>query len=369
MSTATMSAPTSHNQRAEFAQRVRNAHYLEYWDADYRTDKPTTGVLPHVWGWEEMKGLMLESAKVIGINEAERRGLILANPGLGGKPYMTNTLFGDVQILSPGESAPAHRHTTSASRFMMEGTGCFTTVAGEKCTMAPGDLVINPSWLWHDHGNDGTSEVTYLNVLDVPLLAGLGCTFYDHEYWKEGDVSRTVQTVRKAYDATTDFYSTGGVKPRNLSRQKKPYSPQIVYRYDEVRPALDRLATGRADLYDGFILEYVNPETGGPVMPTMSFTLQMLTAGMTTLRHRHTSSTIYCVAEGAGCTVVDDKRLEWQKNDVFVVPTWAWHSHMQIGNNSAVLFAVTDAPAISSLSLYREEREDEKGRTTVIMPD
>jgi gentisate 1,2-dioxygenase len=366
--TSTMSAPIAHNQRAEFAERVRRAHYQEYWDADYRTDKPTTGVLPHVWPWEEMQSLMFESAKVIGIDEAERRGLILANPGLGGKPFMTNSLFGDIQILSPGESAPAHRHTTSASRFVLEGHGCFTTVAGEKCTMAPGDLVINPNWAWHDHGNDGPGEVTYLNVLDVPLVAGLGCTFYDHDYWKEGDTSKTVQTVRKSYDHSTDLYLTGGIKPRGGNEAKKPYSPQLLYRYDQVRPALDRLATGASDPHDGYILEYVNPETGGPVMPTMSFTLQMLTVGMKTLRHRHTSSTVYCVAEGSGCTVVDDTKLEWKKNDVFVVPTWAWHAHMNSSKTPAVLFAVTDAPAISKLSLYREEREDGRGNSTTILP-
>ena len=363
----TTSAPVAHDERAEFAERVRHANYLEYWDADYRTDKPTTGVLPHVWPWDEMKSLMLESAKVIGINEAERRGLILANPGLGGKPFMTNTLFGDVQILSPGECAPAHRHTTSASRFVLEGVGCFTTVAGEKCTMAPGDLVINPSWAWHDHGNEGSAEVTYLNVLDVPLVTGLGCTFYDHDYWKEGDASKTIQTVRKTYDHSTDIYSAGGIMPQVGDRTEKPYSPQLIYRYDHVRPALDRMTSSDFDLYDGYIIEYSNPETGGSVMPTMSFTLQMFTGGMKTRRHRHTSSTIYCVAEGNGCTVVDDKRLEWNKNDVFVVPTWAWHEHLNSSKEAAVLFAVTDAPAIKKLSLYREERQDERGEIETIM--
>jgi len=351
-----MTALKAHNQRAEFAERVRNAHYMEYWEADYRTNKPTTGVVPLVWSWKEMKDLMLESAQVIGINEAERRGLILVNPGLGGKPFLTNTMFADVQILSPGEAAPAHRHTTSASRFFLEGEGGYTTVEGELCTMSPGDLVINPSWAWHDHGNNGKEDVTYLNVLDVPLVAGLGCTFYDHDYYKEGDTSKTIQSIRKPHDRSQNLYSIGGIMPKVVPNTGRPYSPQLVYKYDTVRAALDRLQSYEPDPYDSYLIEYVNPETGGSVMPTMSFTLQLLKGGQKTAEHRHTSSTVYCVAEGEGYTQVDDVRLEWRKNDVFVVPTWSWHSH---GNSNpskpAVLFAVTDAPTVQKLSLYREQ--------------
>lgn len=348
--------------RTAFAERVRRANYLEYWMADYRTNRPETGVVPCLWGWAEMKELMLESERLIGMNEAERRGLILVNPGLGGKPYMTNTIFGDVQILAPGESAPAHRHTTSASRFFLEGTGGYTTVEGERCTMVPGDLVINPSWAWHDHGNEGNSDITYLNVLDVPLVTNLGAVFYDHDYAKECDTSKTIQSVRKPLNCSTDLYATGGLLPRIVKRTGKPYSPQLVYKYENVLQALERLQSYDPDPYDGHIIEYVNPETGGPVMPTMRFTMQLLAGGRRTLQHRHTSSTIYCVADGAGYTDVEGKRLEWRKNDVFAVPAWAWHEH---ANNSAkqpaALFAVTDAPTLEKLGLYREQGKTDAG--------
>jgi gentisate 1,2-dioxygenase len=207
----------AHNQRAAFAERAHRANYLEYWEADYRTDRPRTGVEPCIWKWDELKDLMLESAQVIGIDEAERRGLILANPGLGGKPYLTTTMFADVQILSPGEQAPAHRHTTSASRFFMEGEGAYTTVEGERCVGSPGDLVINPSWAWHDHGNIGTGDVTYLNILDVPLVTALGCTFYDHDYYKMGDKSETIQSITKPDERSKKLYAAGGLMPKQRS--------------------------------------------------------------------------------------------------------------------------------------------------------
>jgi gentisate 1,2-dioxygenase len=283
---------------------------------------------------------------------------------------MTNTIFGDVQILAPGESAPAHRHTTSASRFFFEGSGAYTTVEGEKCMMGPGDLVINPSWAWHDHGNEGASEVTYLNILDVPLVAALGCTFYDHEYWKEGDTSKTIQSITKHHNRSFDLYATGGILPKIGGRTGKPYSPQLLYRFEQVRSALERLQTYDPDPYDGYVIEYVNPETGSPVVPTMSFTMQLLAPGQHTLQHRHTSSTVYCAVEGEGCTQVEDTRLNWRKHDVFVVPTWAWHEHINTKSNQpAVLFAVTDAPTIEKLSLYREEGKTPDGDTvTVIQP-
>jgi gentisate 1,2-dioxygenase len=362
-----MTVLTSHNQRADFAKRIRAANYMEYWEADYRTDKPHTGVIPTVWSWNEMKQLMLESARVIGINEAERRGLILINPGLGGKPFLTNTMFADVQILSPGEAAPAHRHTTSAARFFLEGEGGYTTVDGELCIMSPGDLVINPSWAWHDHGNKGTEEVTYLNVLDVPLVAGLGCTFYDHDYYKEGDTSETIQSIRKPHDRSLNLYATGGIMPKIVPSTGKPYSPQLVYKYDKVREALDKLKAHEPDPYDGYIIEYVNPETGGAVMPTMAFTMQLLKGAQKTAEHRHTSGTVYCVAEGEGYTQVDDVRLQWRKNDVFVVPSWAWHAHVNANpSKEAVLFAVTDAPTIQKLSLYREQAKQPNGDIKVV---
>ncbi len=348
-------------ERAAFAERVRKANYLEYWAAGYRTTRPDTGVVPCLWAWKEMKQLMIESEKLIDINEAERRGLILLNPGLGGKPYMTNTIFGDVQILAPGEKAPAHRHTTSASRFFLEGEGGYTTVEGEKCTMGPGDLIINPSWAWHDHGHEGKDDISYLNILDVPLVAGLGCVFYDSDYAKMGDRSKSIQTVRKPLNGSHDLYASGGIVPRISKRPNVPYTTQLIYRFKDVMATLKRISKLDPDPFDGHIVEYVSPETGASVVPTMAFTMQMLQPGASLGTHRHTSSTVYCCAGGSGVTEVDGVKLEWSKNDIFAVPTWAWHQHRNASKSEpALLFAVTDAPAIQKLSLYREESKEGK---------
>jgi gentisate 1,2-dioxygenase len=267
---------------------------------------------------------------------------------------MTDTLFGDVQLLSPGEKAPAHRHTTSACRFFLEGEGAYTNVEGEKCTMGPGDLIINPAWAWHDHGHEGTGTITYLNMLDVPLVAGLGCVFYDEDYAKMGDASKTIQTVKRV-NSSHDYFATGGVIPKNRKRVSKLFSSQHTYRYADVLAALERLTKYEPDPYDGYCVEYVSPESGGPVLPTMAFSMQMFSAGQRTLAHRHTSSTVYCCASGKGSTMVEGTRLQWSKNDIFTVPSWHWHEHQNADGQPAVLFSVSDAAAVQKLGLYREE--------------
>jgi len=310
---------------------------------------------------------MIESRDFIGIDEAERRGLFLANPGLGGKPYMTNTLLSDLQLLRPGETAPTHRHTSSSSRFHMTGKGAYTTVEGEKCPMEPGDVIINPSWAWHDHGNDGREDVIYWNVLDVPLVEHLDNIFYDFEYVEAGDARPDVQSVKKTLGYSEHLYSAPAVAPNFVAKSGKPYSAKLIYRWKETQKLLNRLRSYQGSVYDGIIVEYVHSETGGPVLPTMSFHMQLLRPGERLLSHRHTSSTVYCVVEGEGYTEVDGKRLEWDKYDFFAIPSWFWHEHVNLrADQEAILFSVSDLPTIRKLGLYREQGRTPLGEVVMV---
>jgi len=108
--------------------------------------------------------------------------------------------------------------------------------------------------------------------------------------------------------------------------------------------------------YDGIILEYSNPLTGGSVMPTMSAHLQMLRAGEATQAHRHTGSVIYTVARGSGHSVVAGTRFDWTEGDIFCIPSWAWHEHANASSSGdAVLFSFNDFPVMRSLAFWREE--------------
>jgi Gentisate 1,2-dioxygenase len=72
-------------------------------------------------------------------------------------------------MVLPGETAPAHRHMAYAVRLILESDKGFTSVAGHKIYLEPGDLVLTPSWQWHYHGNDGVKPTFWIDCLDIPL--------------------------------------------------------------------------------------------------------------------------------------------------------------------------------------------------------
>src|SRR5207244_3635222 len=107
-----------------------------------------TAAVPHRWRWQDLRPLLLEAARLVPIEQAERRVLVLKNPGLAGAYAVTSTLFAGLQIILPGEAAPSHHHTPAALRLVVEGHGAFTSVDGVRCAMAPGDLIITPPMRW-----------------------------------------------------------------------------------------------------------------------------------------------------------------------------------------------------------------------------
>jgi gentisate 1,2-dioxygenase len=307
---------------------------------------------PWVWRWSVIYSCLREAGEVVPLGKVDdpnnRRTVQLRNPGL--PRGASRTLGMSVQLVNPGETAECHRHTNAALRFVVESKGMYTTVEGERLLMEPGDLLLTPNWTWHDHANFTDSQAVWLDVLDGRLTRYLGASF--HQLYSEG----AVQPVTKP-----DGYSQrrlGTIRPRvtNNFNQAFPYK----YGWTETLNALEQLAkAGEATPYDGVLLEYVNPVTGGPTMPTIGCWIQMLRPGETTRKHRHTGITIYHAVQGEGATLAgkrDMEKLEWGERDCFVVPSWCWHEHRNTSSTKpAVLFSVTDRPVLESLGLYREE--------------
>jgi gentisate 1,2-dioxygenase len=349
-------------------------HIVEFWKerADIELTKPRRQAVPYRWRWREIEPRLRVAAKTVPIEECERRALVFANPGLGGKPYITNTIFAAYSLYNPGEQAPVHRHTPAASRFVLDGDGGFTVVEGEKLTMRRGDLILTPNGTWHDHGNDGTQAVIWVDVLDVPLVESLNATIFEFDYAEQDansntgePVRRAVQTVRERDGHSSRLYAAGGLKPLFVSHRRgaSGHSPMFVYRWEDTRRALLGLSDYPGSPYDAIILEYVDPTTGGSVMPTLSYRSQLLRAKSRTLPQRRMASTVYCVLEGEGYTEVEGTRLEWERNDVFAVPNWQWHAHGNTGSDDALLYSVTDEPVLRKLGLYRAEGRAADGAT------
>lgn len=359
--------------RASLKEDAKALNLVEFWEqrADVELLQPRNKARPFRWKWTDIEPRLRIASKTVPIEECERRALVFANPGLDGKPYITNTLFAAYSLYNPGERAPVHRHSPSASRFVLDGDGGFTVVEGEKLHMSRGDLILTPTGTWHDHGNDGKQAVIWVDVLNVPLVESLNATSFEFNYMEQDEksntgeaVPRTLQSVREPDDHSQRLYGTGGIKPLFVSHRRGPteHSPLFVYRWEETRAALERLRDYQGSAYDGIIFEYIDPTTGGSVMPTMSFRSQMLRPGEHTRPHRKMASHVYCVLEGEGYTEVEGTRLEWKRNDVFTVPGWLWHEHKNTTRENVFLYSVTDEPTMRKLGLFREEGRTSDGK-------
>ena len=293
---------------------------------------------------------MIRSGDLITAKEAERRVLVLENPGLPGQYRITNSLFAGLQLIMPGEVAPAHRHTPSALRFIIEGEGAYTAVEGKRTTMRPGDFVVTPSWTWHDHGNETDRPMVWLDGLDTPLVRLLDAGF----------------TEQANVDSQT-IYRPEGDSPARFGANMVPVdwkpvrksSPVFNYPYERCRETLDSLSrNGDPDPCHGYKLRYINPATGGSPIPTIGTFIAFLAAGFGTAPYRSTDGTVYSVVEGTGETVVEGITIRWKPRDVFIVPSW--HQHRHRATSDAVLFSFSDRPAQESLSLWREERSGDR---------
>lgn len=288
----------------------------------------------------------MEAADLVSTQEAERRVLVLENPQFVGQSRITNSLYGGLQTIRPGEIARSHRHTQSALRFAIEGRGAFTAVDSEKTYMEPGDLILTPAWRWHDHGCEGEDPCIWFDGLDIPLVAFLGAGF------AETAPVEAQAILRSSGDSAARFGMN--LLPVDFDGRGKP-SPLFSYPYARTREALTMLARRSDwDPVGGIRLRYANPADGGDVLPTISAFAQLLPAGFAGARYRSTDATVYIVVEGTGTTQVGDVTFDWGPKDIFVVPGWTAHRHT--ASSEAVLFSYSDRTVQQKLGLWREER-------------
>ncbi len=335
-------------EREDFYRRIRPHNLAPLWEVlgDLITPEPTSDCRPAIWRYADVRPAVMESGELITAREAERRVLVLENPGMPGESRITTSLYAGLQLILPGEIAPAHRHSQSALRFIVEGSGAFTTVDGEKTIMEEGDFVITPAWAWHDHGNESDAPMVWLDGLDIPLVRFLDASYFE----PYGDDAHP--ETRPVGDALARYGS--GLLPVD-HEAGAPASPLFNYPYARTREALDQMSrTGEWDPCHGLKLRYVNPVDGGFAMPTIATFMQLLPKGFETRPYRSTDATVFSVVEGSGRTTVGDTVLEWGERDTFVVPSW--HSHRHAADAEAVLFSFSDRVVQAKLGLWREDR-------------
>jgi len=335
------------DERKAFYAEIDKHNLTPLWEAlgNLVPPHPSPVCVPALWRYGEVRPYLLEAGRLISAHEAERRVLVLENPGLRGASSITHSLYAGLQLILPGEVAPSHRHTQSALRMVVEGQGAYTAVDGERTTMHPGDFIITPSWTFHDHGNPGDVPVVWLDGLDIPMVA-----FFD-----TGFAERHPEESQPVTKPEGDSLARFGANLLPLEHvPSSANTPIFSYPYDRTRKALEQIRhNGPPHPSHAFKMQYVNPATGGYPMPTIGAFVQMLPAGFRGRPYRATDGTVYCVVEGRGASRIGDETFAWEPHDVFVVPSWCPVAHD--ASEDAVLFSYSDRPAQKSLGLWREE--------------
>lgn len=330
--------------------------------------QPVSQSVPMVWRYKDLRAHVLRSLELVTPEKAGRRVIYLNNPGRGDVSAAVGWLYAGLQVMNPGEVAGSHRHSASAIRFIMEGTGAYTVVDGHKMTLGANDFVLTPNGTWHEHAvaPDGTPCI-WQDGLDIPFVNALEANFYEVH-------PQLAQAVAYPVDDMTKTWGNPGLKPGLApggGQWSKGYSPMFKYEWQPTYEALNQYASCTdGSPFDGVLMEYVNPVTNGPVMRTLGASMQLLRPGEHTQAHRHTGSYLYNVAKGSGYSIINGKRYDWQARDIFCVPSWAWHEHVNgSASEDACLFCLSDLPVMRALDLYREQAFGENGGYQPLAPE
>jgi gentisate 1,2-dioxygenase len=333
-------------------------------------------MLAHRWRWREISPYLQKISEIARdakgelLERTDRQGILLTNPGLGGRLQITNTIRCAIAIYNHGDIAPAHVHSPNASRTILSDKGGYTNVEGERCECRRGDIVFTPNGTWHDHGNDDPDPMIWIDMLDWPLMEYLDCVWVDQNYVDANQSNAKSQPTIHTDGHSTRMYGHGGLKPVFTSNQRgwgKDPTPLFHYKGIEVREALDKLREEEGDPFEGIKMEFVNPVTGGPVYPTLDYCAQLLRPGEELSLKRETCSTFIVVMEGQGFSEIGGQRFDWETNDIMAVPNFLWRRHVNTGKNDAVLYTVSDAALLKAIGQYRSQGKNAKGHVTQIV--
>jgi gentisate 1,2-dioxygenase len=271
---------------------------------------------PVHWSYVEAKEALDAAGRLMDITQAERRNLIMFNPGEQGTYGTLKTLVAAYQMALPGERAPSHRHVPNALRLIVDaGEGAYTVVNGKKIIIRRGDVVLTPNWHWHEHGNESHAPAYWLDFLDVPLVQLLGPMFFE----------RNPEEFEKKQELVEDS--------------------SLMFSWRAIEPKLTQAPTDANGVFGKQI------ELGRPAMETIALHMMLLPPNQEMKPYQTTANTIYAVVKGSGTTIAEGTSFEWERGDVIAIPSWYEHSHR--GKKEAVLLRVTDEPAMNKLGFLR----------------
>ena len=304
--------------------------------------KPQPKTRPTYWSYRALRPLLLRAGELTPMEKAERRVLVLANPGHGlANMQASPAMYLGMQLLLPGEWAPAHRHSPNAVRVIVEGESAYTTVNGEKCVMRRGDLILTPTWQWHEHGHEGDQPVVWLDILDLPLVY-----YMEASYHVDGP-RQSILPVRGDL-----AYARGGIVPSaDFERADKPY-PMLRYPWDQTRAALVALAESQPNLAM-LQVTYVNPETGRDAQNILGYYAQMLRPGQALTLPVRSPALVFHVIEGAVDVKIDGESFTLAEADTCCAPGYSSVTlQNRSGSAAAFLFLADETPLHKKLGVF-----------------
>ena len=335
----------------ELNQKLKAQNLIGYWTIPNTSTgfrEPEASYRPFLWKWDEIRKALDQAAEFIRPEDAFRRFIGYQHPEL--KLGTAHTLLMGAQMVRPGECAPAHRHTMSAIRFVVEGRGAATVVEGEPLPMEPGDLITTPSWSWHDHINSGDTPIIWLDGADGPMLHFYQAGFANPFHERQQPVTKPIGWSQMTYNI---------LRPRSApTMQSSNYRPPYRYAWQDTEKQFAAMSEAPGDPWDGTLLRYSDPLSGGSTLPTMNCEVQMFRPGEKSRCHRHTYTVVYHAFRGNGTTWIGEQKFDWQQGDSFVVPLWNWHAHETHSKEPAILFSINDRPAIEALGFFRQEARE-----------
>jgi gentisate 1,2-dioxygenase len=295
------------------------------------------------WSYAELRPLLLRAGELTPIAKAERRVLVLANPGHGLERMQASAaMYLGMQLLLPGESAPSHRHTPNAARMIVEGGGAYTTVDGTKCPMSRGDLILTPTGLWHEHGHDGSGPVVWLDVLDLPLVYYLEASYC---------VDGPCQVLNPSEG--NGAYAQSGVVPAPAFERRHDEAYRILrYPWEQTRAALEALAADGSPSEVAQVA-YVNPETGEDIQNILGYYALMLRPGQSLRLPARSPAAVFHLIEGGVDVRVAEQRFTLDEADTCCAPGYtAIELCNRAAHSPAFLFIADESPLHRKLGVY-----------------
>ena len=282
--------------------------------------EPRKNFVPFRWRYSDVKPILDAAGHLVDHAMADRRNLTMTNPVEGNLYATVRTMVAAYQLIKPGETADAHRHTPNALRIILEGRGTYTVVNGTRVEMRPGDVLLTPSMAWHSHahaGGESQDDCYWVDVLDVPLVHLLEPMFFErHPAKLEKDV----------VDAET--------------------SP-IAFRWEDSVARLEQATAPANGMSEREI------QLGDPALKTIALHVLRFNAGFKSVQHRTTANALFTVIEGSGRTLVDGEVIEWSMGDVVAVPAWRPYRH-EI-DKATYMVRASDEPLLRRIDLLHEE--------------